>query len=344
MGDIALIGELKSLEILDLSKSSIKELPRQIGQLTRLRILDLSRCENLKAIHPNILSRLTRLEELMLLDFENWDKDVEVDNGEIIRNVSLLELKDLVRLTHLELHIPDIRMLPKHLFRGELNRYKILIQSYDIDVGHWARVSSSRYLAISKCNESIILQEYGLETLLKRCDALYLSELQGLNNIVYELDKKGFPELKIFCLKNNDTIQYLINNMGQITCSSVFGSLELLWLVNLTNLEKICHGELIVESFKRLSHIRVTECKRLKNLLPFSIATQLEKIEITDCEMMEEIFTHEIDDGEIVGEFPHLCFLKLVNLSKLRKFCSNLKKTHAPPCHLSSTKRLHSPA
>ncbi|XP_060675438.1 disease resistance protein RPS2 [Ziziphus jujuba] len=129
LGDIALIGELRNLEILDLTESSITELPRQIGQLTRLRILDLSECEGLIVIHPNIISHLTRLEGLYMGDFKNWDKNVGV-NGEI-RNASLLELKHLVQLTSLHLQIPDIRMLPKPLFSEKLERYLFLIHLDD---------------------------------------------------------------------------------------------------------------------------------------------------------------------------------------------------------------------
>ncbi|KAL9411549.1 hypothetical protein AB3S75_045194 [Citrus x aurantiifolia] len=40
--DIAIVGELKKLEILSLARSNIDQLPLEIGQLTRLRLLDLS--------------------------------------------------------------------------------------------------------------------------------------------------------------------------------------------------------------------------------------------------------------------------------------------------------------
>ena len=40
--DIAMIGELKLLEILSLVYSEIKQLPREIGLLTHLRMLDLT--------------------------------------------------------------------------------------------------------------------------------------------------------------------------------------------------------------------------------------------------------------------------------------------------------------
>ncbi|TYH51595.1 hypothetical protein ES332_D10G286700v1 [Gossypium tomentosum] len=54
--DITILGELKNLEILDLSMSGIKELPKEMAQLTQLRLLDLRWCRGLKIIPPNVLS------------------------------------------------------------------------------------------------------------------------------------------------------------------------------------------------------------------------------------------------------------------------------------------------
>ncbi|TXG66100.1 hypothetical protein EZV62_007375 [Acer yangbiense] len=64
--DIALIGELKVLEILNFRDSKIMRLPVEICKLIGLRLLDLNGCSNLKDIPPNFISRLTRLEELYL--------------------------------------------------------------------------------------------------------------------------------------------------------------------------------------------------------------------------------------------------------------------------------------
>ena len=48
MGDIAIIAELKKLEILSLVDSDIEWLPTEISQLTHLRLLDLSHSSKLK--------------------------------------------------------------------------------------------------------------------------------------------------------------------------------------------------------------------------------------------------------------------------------------------------------
>ncbi|MBA0654829.1 hypothetical protein Goklo_021744, partial [Gossypium klotzschianum] len=68
LGDIALFGELKNLEILNIINSDIEMLPEEIGQLTKLKRLNLRRCSKLKRISPGILCKLSRLEELYMRD------------------------------------------------------------------------------------------------------------------------------------------------------------------------------------------------------------------------------------------------------------------------------------
>lgn len=75
-GDVSIIGELKTLEILSFQGSNIEEFPREIGQLTRLRLLNLAYCNLLKVIPSNVLSSLSRLEELYMgYTFVEWEMD-----------------------------------------------------------------------------------------------------------------------------------------------------------------------------------------------------------------------------------------------------------------------------
>ena len=65
--DIAIVAELRRLEILTLERSKIQELPKEIRQLVCLRMLDLTNCHQLKTIPANLLSSLTNLEELYIV-------------------------------------------------------------------------------------------------------------------------------------------------------------------------------------------------------------------------------------------------------------------------------------
>ncbi|GLU09196.1 hypothetical protein SLE2022_260690 [Rubroshorea leprosula] len=105
--DIAIVAELRGLEVLSLSRSAIEELPVEIGQLIQLKFLNLSDCTKLKLIRPHVLESLSRLEELYLGNsFKQWEAN-RLGNQ---RNASLAELKDLHNLVALDVHACDVQL------------------------------------------------------------------------------------------------------------------------------------------------------------------------------------------------------------------------------------------
>ncbi|KAK8300370.1 hypothetical protein V6Z12_D05G384500 [Gossypium hirsutum] len=73
LSNISMLGKLKTLHILSLSRSEITELPTEAGDLENLRLLDLSYCYELRRITPNLIRRLSNLEELYLPGcVESW--------------------------------------------------------------------------------------------------------------------------------------------------------------------------------------------------------------------------------------------------------------------------------
>ncbi|TXG69453.1 hypothetical protein EZV62_004388 [Acer yangbiense] len=142
--DIGIIEDMKDLEILVLSCHTVKQLPKEVGQLTQLRVLDLSSCFSLKVIPPNTISRLSKLEELyMPYGFNQW----QVEGVDIGRsNVSLEELKDLSHLTTLQICIRDAKIVPKGLFLHKLQRYEIHLGVNRSSYSSWDK--TSRFLAL----------------------------------------------------------------------------------------------------------------------------------------------------------------------------------------------------
>ncbi|XP_060668239.1 protein RECOGNITION OF PERONOSPORA PARASITICA 7-like isoform X2 [Ziziphus jujuba] len=321
LGNISLIGELKNLEILDLSYSQVVELGSEIGQLTRLRVLDLRECEKLKVIQSDVLGSLRNLEWLNLsYSFGNWE--VEGVYGRERRNARLSELKNLPQLSSLlNLSIPDVNVLPKDIFGEKL-------ETYSINLGSCFRPSLTRHpemefgtynrMLSMELERSSQLDELGLENLLRRSDAIELKGLEGMNSVAYELDKEGFPHCKYLRVANNAGILYIVNSVGQ----TAFLNLEILGLTRLVKLEKICHGRLAPDSFRNLRRLGVFKCDRLKSIFCFSIAKLLEEIEVMDCEMIEEI----VDNDEAINdkiEFPRLRSLRLEKLPHLLQYCTD---------------------
>ena len=151
LGDKAIIGKLKNLEILSIRGSDIIKLPEELGQLTKLRQLDLANCFQLKVIAPNVISSLIRLEELYMGNcFIEWE--VEGPNRER-SNASLDELMHLPRLTTLEIDVKNDNILPDIFFAKKLDRFKISIGDGSFDpplsffVG-WFRIVGHNFLSV----------------------------------------------------------------------------------------------------------------------------------------------------------------------------------------------------
>ncbi|XP_070682253.1 probable disease resistance protein At4g27220 [Malus domestica] len=290
LGDITLVGQLSQLKILSFIHSTFEKLPEEIGKLTRLRLLDLTGCWVLEVISPNVISRLTSLEDLRMNDsFTGWEP--EGVSGER-SNASLSELKDLPHLAALSIHVRDAGSIPADLFTDKLKRYQILIGSFSWK-SKWNDVDETLNTLKLKLPTGCEL-DHGLEMLLKRsCEDLYLDGCEGAHNVVYHSGSEDFQQLKHLRIKSNAQFTHIIT--------------EEVVLPNLTSLV-------------------VDHCTGLTSALSSSMArnlVQLQKLEITNCASMEEIVsTKEYGEEKTDGMFCKLQYLHLEYLPKLSRFCS----------------------
>ncbi|TXG75262.1 hypothetical protein ES332_1Z002300v1 [Gossypium tomentosum] len=271
--DITVIGELKNLEILDLAKSGIKELPKEMAQLTELRLLDLSWCRELEIISPN---------------------EGVAENEK--KNASLDELNNLPCLTTLDVHISDAQMIPKHRFVETLAKYVICVGDYNRLVWYQSH-ECLRTLRLTLCTN--IHLDNGLKMLLIKTEALYLEGLEGVKNVLVELDNgKDLPHLKRLHIKNGMHVQYItMNEIG--ACH---------WITNLRSL--------IIEG-----------CGKLEHLLSPSLArslVQLQCFKIGNCKCLRDIILIEEieEEREDVICFPRLNSLCIGGLPNLIFFSS----------------------
>ncbi|WCJ19645.1 Disease resistance protein (CC-NBS-LRR class) family [Euphorbia peplus] len=325
LGDTAIIGKLRRLEVLSFRGSKIRQLSRDIGLLTELKFLSLTDCFYLQTIPENVISRLSLLEELYMNSFRGWE--IEGVDGQ--RNASLVELKILSHLTTLFIHVPHTKMLPEDLFSDKLLNYRIAVGGiWYINEGDFF----SRALKL-KLDSNIHLDR-GIQVLLKRAERLSLIELKGIQSLLYELDWEGLVQLKYLEIYDAHDIHYVISSAEKVPCD-VFPILESLVLGNLIALVNICNCQLTASSFSKLRTLKVERCHNLKNLLSLSMVRNLsllQELEVNDCKGMEEIVSCESEvkvNETQVAEFPQLRSLKLTSLPMLRRFCS--KAEELPP-------------
>ncbi|KEH38445.1 Rpp4C4 [Medicago truncatula] len=332
--DISIVAELKSLEILRLERSDIKELPKEIGQLNNLRMLNLTNCSALRFIPANLISSLTCLEELYMGNcFIQWDVKGSNDQS---KNASLEELRSLSHLTALDIMTQDASVWPRDLLVFEkLERYNIFVGDmwkWSLD---WSGNASepARILKLNDSRGSSILLDRGFNSLLNSAEDMCLAKIHCVRNVLYELNRGGFPQLKHLRLQDSTELQYIINSTGWVHPYPALLNLETLALQNLFNLEKICHGPIPIQSFVKLKSFEVKGCDKLKNLLRYSLVRdlpQLREIKIADCQMITEIIS-EVDKEIDKIIFPELCSLELESLPRLVSLCAPLTQCiHVP--------------
>ncbi|XP_039685413.1 uncharacterized protein [Medicago truncatula] len=326
------IEALQNLKILCLWNSSMIKLPRQIGQLTQLRMLDL-RSSGIEVIPHNIISSLTKLEELYMGNTSiNWE---DVNSTVQNEHASIAELRKLPNLKALELQIRETWMLPRdlRLMFEKLERYKIAIG----DVWDWSDIEDGTLKTLMLKLGTNIHLEHGIKALIKGVENLYLDDVDGIQNVLPNLNREGFTLLKHLHVQNNTNLNHIVDNKERNQIHASFPILETLVLLNLRNLEHICHGQPSVASFGSLSVIKVKNCVQLKYLFSFTMVKGLShlcKIEVCECNSLKEIVFREnnssanndITDEKI--EFLQLRSLTLEHLETLDNFASDYLTHH----------------
>lgn len=319
LDDIATVGEITSLEILNLEKSELRELPAEIGQLSNLRLLDLTDCSTLEVIPRNVISRLTSLEELYMGNC-NVQGKLKGSNNQS-NNSSLSELRQLHQLTTLNVQIEDTSVFPRDMFAfGKLENYKILIG----DGWKWSEVQSRNYkiskiLKLNLGMHPIILMDYGIKILMANAEDLYLAELKGVGEVLYELNDEGFSRLKHLNILNCAEMQSIIGSTEWAYHDHAFPNLESLIIHNLVNMERICSDPLPAQAFTKLQVIKVKGCDRMEFLFSHSMVkhlSELVEIEISECKAMTNIIAEQRQED--AGQTDKI---RLINLRSLTLEC-----------------------
>ncbi|KAL2322636.1 hypothetical protein Fmac_027015 [Flemingia macrophylla] len=338
--DITNFGEHTNLRVLSLLTSSIEQLPAQIGQLQKLLFLDL-RDTFLKVIPSDVLSKLTRLEEIYLRNsFSKWETEISTNEN---KNASLEELANLDHLAYIEdLCVPDPQAWPAELFFRKLKLYTIFIgdkwgQKHDGDYG----------LKTLKLKLNRKLQpEDGIKKMLKSVEVLYLDEMIDVRNVLSDLDCDGFPHLQSLVIQNNAEINCIATGSSHDP-PDAFPNLEYLTLNNLNNLEHICHGDqyLTEKSFFKLRVLKVHNCVVKGSLFSNSMIKglpHLAEVEVSECEFINAIVLMEGAENSIM-EFLELCSLTLRVLPSLISFCLREKPSSSTLTPTLFHDQLHCP-
>ncbi|KAB2043801.1 hypothetical protein ES319_D01G044000v1 [Gossypium barbadense] len=303
--DFMFLGNLITLEILSLSGSNFEGLANELGRLKDLKMLDLTNCKLFSSSSPNVIQRLSQLEELYL---SNTTNDI------------YLVIKSLTRLTRLNLLVSSLHFPPDFEF-PELEEYNICI-----NYGKMSRIFNA---AISLHINQEVFPYNAVSQLLGNLESLIVS---GIKDEYLEcLTNKTQPKVSVSMILRNlkqVSIGYCSNlkvvfQMEEVEENEapLLSNLKILDLEGLPDLS--CIWELPTQHVRLESLVELTiqHCPRLKSLFSLSLAQSLvllEKLEIFYCFELKQIVTElEGDEGEIssaINSHTSLCFPKLTKL------------------------------
>ncbi|XP_077247788.1 putative disease resistance protein At4g27220 [Tasmannia lanceolata] len=345
LNNISQLGGLEKLEVLSLRETRITELPIEIGQLSNLKVLDLTRSDALTMVAPNVISRLSKLEELYMgYSFNMWEVRGSSGDGS---KASFDEVASLACLTALHIHVRDVNCLFLEV-PGPWEKLK----KFHICV--WEENYS--FTDYDKCT-SIMLVSYPVskwvKLLLERSEEIDLMKVcEGVTNILNLLDDEndeggGFNSLRRLNLYRCDKVELFINTMEEshwVTLKA-FGRLQQLDLIGLEKLKKICHGPLPIRFFGSLLKLNIGQCRKLKNIMAYDLLQglqSLEKLYVEDCEELEEVFHYEEgirEKGHAIPT-PPISTLEEIELENLPKLTSLWKGDIPPTGTLQNLKKL----
>ncbi|RWR71833.1 putative disease resistance protein [Cinnamomum micranthum f. kanehirae] len=308
--DVAVIGKLKKLEILCLKESGVDKLPKEIGELTNLKLLDLTKTK-LEIVPPNVISRLTRLEELYMgYSFNQW----EPEEAEDARQASIAEFEFLKHLRVLDVHIKTLSCMPKSSTRGpwkNLMKFRICIG------GEYFDRNTERCIKVENISFPI---PYSVQSFFDITNELFFARCRGLTNLADRQELRG-ESLETLTIAKCDEMECVIS-MEEKAPPLKLKSLEVLCLVCLHNLKTICNGPLAATCLENLRVLCVLVCNNLlSNILPsflVQVLQNLEELRVYNCQELQEVFNSE----GLTEQHAVLTSLRTLELSNLPSLSS----------------------
>ena len=327
------VGELKSLEILDLRGTGILSLPKVLAQMTGLKCLRVSfkeqnfGCTNHinghrpEMIPSRVIENLSSLQELSIdVDFKNqiWNQ--------IVDRVAT-EVATLKELTSLCFYFPTLVCFQTFIKNCMLRRRGgNCLESFRIQVGnHKAEnflqfdffgYTDERHLRISGGEViSVKLSEpFNLVTTLE----LFGHDSENLS--IFSAEELNLVEA--CTIKECNEMESIID--GTITTGVAFELLLNLHLIHLPKLVSIFRGSIDSTSLNSLMTLTLKSCPKLNCLFPENMIQRLcnlQNLKVEDCSELKKL----IEVGSIVqiGAFSKLKNMELVNLPELFRVCED---------------------
>ncbi|KAH6779107.1 hypothetical protein C2S52_010344 [Perilla frutescens var. hirtella] len=274
------ISRLAGIRHLDLSGTKLSTLPRELGCLTNLRHLNLQRNAYLRTIPREAISGLSQLRVLnFYYSYSYWEMGSNVDSLE-------LRLTDLECLRNLD------------------------------SLG----ITATTLSALNKVSRSRFLREC--------IHYLYIKECEGLHQLPLSSYAGDGDKLRRLSINNCMDLKYLVIN--EAAGENWLPNLEILALNGLPSLTTIWKNTVSLGCLLNLRCVNIWYCDKLKSVSWILKLPKLEMVYIFYCKEMEEVIREEdVVDEDYSNAFAKLRIMSIRDAPKLRSIC---KKAMVFPC------------
>ncbi|KAK8300771.1 hypothetical protein V6Z11_D05G412000 [Gossypium hirsutum] len=288
------LKNMRSLEILALIGTKIDEISEELVKLSTLEYLRLSGVgvEEEMNIPPNLVSRLTSLQELHVVSKSN---------------INLLELNSLSRLTALSVILSTNQISQEYFVFPKLQRYAIVVD----DCYTYLKAQTLKTVTIANFSSSLT----AFNNLFCNVKKLKLRNVSGQKNIVPSIGKTGVNELTSLKLASCKDMEFLIDITSDQGPTVVFSNLVKLNIHNMVSWKGLCYGlsrsHRAIASLTRLRVVRIGSCHQLKTIFSPCVAQSMlyiEKLFIFQCDGVEQ---------------PKLRILHIQSCKSLKYVCSS---------------------
>ncbi|KAI3993451.1 hypothetical protein MKX01_002464 [Papaver californicum] len=296
--DISIVGYLKKLVILSLQDCNLERLPHEIGELTGLKSLNLS-CNKSLQIPPNVISRLTQLEELYMKEsFTGW----EIEGCKSETKASLEELTPLLKKdASTTLHFSLDKSRPELLSEEDGPSRIHLDVTFGQRTGLGYR-SCHNFLDLMVSPPicqiiMVLLEEVGTLKVKKSND------LKSMAQIVPTL--VGFNKMKSLSIEECNGMVFLMKVEEAMVAKNAFCAMEDLFICSMDNLKQLFDGTIPIGFIDKLKRLTVNKCNNMASIFDSNLLKRvrnLDELRIEGCDMLKEIFNLEEAAEPIPGE------------------------------------------
>ncbi|KAK4396895.1 Disease resistance protein RPS2 [Sesamum angolense] len=274
------ICKLSEIHHLDLSGTKLRTLPRELGSLKQLRHLNMQRNQYLRTISREAISGLCQLRVLnFYYSYSAW----EMHDFDVSSELKLMDLECLKNLDSLGITITNLSALSKVSFSKSLR----------------------------ECIQY-----------------LYIKECEGLYDLPLSLYPGDGDKLRRLSINNCTELRHL--EINEAAGQNWLPNLEILALNGLPSLTSIWKNRVSLGCLLNLRCVNIWHCEKLKNVSWTLRLPKLETLYIFYCKEMEEVISGEdVAEEEYLNAFPKLKIMSIRDVPGLRSICHN---TISFPC------------